>query len=504
LVFFAPGPPLCRAGGGQVKIVVTWFLWGSLIFLVFLALAMWIHNLRHQILYLRSLNRQAQKEQEAVLSLMDKLGERITSKIDLDDTLKILTEYIVQATNAESGAIFVHENESLRARVKIGPFPPLQVVAAPDAEGSADADEIRIGEGIVGLVAERGEPLLVSDAEADPRVPRHPTLLNEAHSLILCPLRVRGSILGVFVVVNKLGGAVFDLRDMALLQALADQAAVTVDLVKLYDVLADQQRLEQELAVAHEFQRMLLPDVFPRLPGFELYAMSEAALIIGGDYFDFFEVDDAHLGLVIADVSGKGIPGALIMAMVRAVLRAESRGILSPKDVLRRVNERIVADTKENVFTTMTYGILDLRTGRLKFVRAGHEPLLILGREEKQVTQLTPRGLALGLAGGEIFDHNEEAEVQLHPGEVVLLYTDGVIEAMDQSSKEYGRERLIARLKASDNPTAESLIRSVVEDLHQFTLGIPQHDDITLLALRMLPAGPSEPREGAGVAQGTA
>lgn len=467
---------------------------GVFCLLLLLGVLLWISHLRRQIYYLRSLTQQAQKEQEAVLSLIDKLGEKITSKIDLDETLRIITEYIVQATKAESGAIFVCDNDdTLQARVVIGPFPPLHethehVLTKPKylAE-KIRSDRIRIGEGIVGLVAEQGESLLVTDAEADPRVPRHPTLLNRIHSLILCPLRVRGSVLGVFVVVNKLGEAIFDSRDMALLQALSDQAAVTVDLVKLYDVLAEQKRLEQELAIAHEFQKMLLPTTFPVIPGYELHAMSEAALVVGGDYFDFFEVDEEHLGLVIADVSGKGIPGALIMAMVRAVLRAEARGNLSPKEVLRHVNERIVADTKENVFTTMTYGILNIRTGLLRFVRAGHEPLLILGNQE-QVEQLAPQGMALGLISGELFDHNEEAEIQLKPGEVALLYTDGVIEAMDQGSREYGRERLIAKLQSVENPTAIGLVNMVVEDIHQFTLGIPQHDDITLLALRMLPS----------------
>ena len=468
--------------------------WVGLAFLfLLLGLLGWVLHLRRQVELLRSISLQAQKEQEAVLSLIDKLGEKITSKIDLDETLNIITDYIVQSTNAESGAIYIADGDhTLSPRIVIGPFPPLHETPEKLAARLAPAERlrparIRFGEGIVGLVAEQGQPLLVSDAEADPRMPRHPTMLNQVHSLILCPLLVRGSVLGVFVVVNKLGEAIFDSRDMALLQALADQAAVTVDLVKLYDVLAEQQRLEQELSVAHEFQKMLLPQVFPSIPGYELHATSEPALIVGGDYFDFFEVDEHHLGLAIADVSGKGIPGALIMAMVRAVLRAEARGNLSPKEVLRRVNERIVADTKENVFTTMTYGILNLESGRLRFVRAGHEPLLILNEAERGIAQHAPQGIALGLISGALFDHTEEAEIELHAGEMALLYTDGAIEAMDQSNREYGRERLLRRLRSAERPTAAGLVRAVVEDIHQFTLGIPQHDDITLLAVRRLP-----------------
>jgi sigma-B regulation protein RsbU (phosphoserine phosphatase) len=467
---------------------------GLALLILFLGMLLLIAQLRRQVTHLRAVTRQAQKEQEAVLSLIDKLGEKITSKIDLEETLNIITEYIVQATKAEAGAIFIinESDHTLQAQVVIGPFPLLHetheyVLTKPKylAE-KIKRDRIKVGEGIIGLVAEQGESLLVTDAEADPRVPRHAHLLNQVHSIILCPLRVRGHVLGVFVVVNKLGEAIFDSRDMALLQALADQAAVTVDLVKLYDVLADQQRLEQELAVAHGFQKMLLPSEFPKMNGFELHAISEAAMVIGGDYFDFFEVDDMHMGLVIADVSGKGIPGALIMAMVRAVLRAEAHGILSPKEVLARVNERVVSDTKENVFITLTYGILNLESGKLRFARAGHEPLLVIEADHQTIQQITPEGIALGLVTGELFDCIEESEVQLRPGETAVLYTDGVIEAMDQTSQEYGRERLFTKLRGLQDASAEMIIRTVVDDIHQFTLGIPQHDDITMLALRVL------------------
>lgn len=453
---------------------------------------MWVGVLYGRIGHLRSLGRQAQKEQEAVLSLIDKLGERITSKIDLDETLKIITDYIVQATRSESGAIFVVDETdgTLQARVVYGPFPPLHKTGEGEDRGEYDDpdlvkhDRIRPGEGVLGLVLEQGEPLLVTDPESDPRFPRNAALLAQVHSLILCPLRVRGEVLGVFVVVNKLGeGATFDSRDLALLQALADQAAVTVDLVKLYDVLAEQQRLEQELSVAHDFQRMLLPRKFPMIEGYEFYAVSEAATIVGGDYYDFFEIDPDHLALVIADVSGKGIPGALIMAMVRAVLRAEAHSTLSPKQVLARVNERLLQDTRENVFITMIYGILDLRSGRIRFVRAGHEPLLILGENDDNVVQVAPEGIALGLVSPELFECNEEVEVQLNRGDLVLLYTDGVIEAMDQASAEYGRDRLIGRLRRRAHSGAEPVIRDILQDIHQFTLGIPQHDDITMLAI---------------------
>jgi sigma-B regulation protein RsbU (phosphoserine phosphatase) len=471
---------------------MTGFLFGFLLFLI-VGLILLISHQHRQMDQLRSIAEQATKAKEAVLTLIDKLGEKITSRIDLDETLVILTEYIIQEIHAESGAVFLvnEDGQSLNARVVQGPFPMLHetqdhvMSRARYMIEKIKKDPIRMGEGIVGHVAEIGEARLIADAEADPLVPHHASLLNEVRSLILCPLLVRGEVLGVFVIVNKTDDSFFDGRDLSLLQALSDQAAVTVDLVKLYDVLTRQQRLEHELSLAHEFQKMLLPDDFPELPGFDLHAFSEAATTVGGDFFDFFQVDDQHWGLAVADVAGKGIPGALIMAMTRAVLRAESRDSLSPATVLKRVNERMRLDTKDNVFITLTYGILNIETATLVFVRAGHEPLVVIKAMERQFELIKPEGIALGLVPADLFDCIEEHVVGLGRGDTVLLYTDGVIEAMNQKSEEYGRDRLMACLGSSGNVSAKVLIDGVVEDIHQFTRGIPQHDDITLLALRV-------------------
>jgi sigma-B regulation protein RsbU (phosphoserine phosphatase) len=305
---------------------------------------------------------------------------------------------------------------------------------------------------------------------------------------VLCPLRVRGRSLGVIVIVNKQGDAVFDSRDTLLLQALADQAAITVDLVNLYDVLGRQQRLEQELEIAHEFQSMLLPQRCPTLEGFEFSALSDSALVVGGDFYDFFPIGQDRLAIAIGDVSGKGIPGALIMAMVRSILRAEARDTLSPKEAMRRVNKGLLNDTKDNVFVTITYGILDITNRRFRFTRAGHEPALMRSaNHDSNVRVIRPEGMALGLMPPEYFDLIEEVEIQLQPGDAFLLYTDGVIEAINPASEEYGRDRLIQFFSTYADKGPEALLKNLITDIHKFAGGTPQHDDITLVAFRVSP-----------------
>lgn len=453
----------------------------------------------------RARARRFESEKAAVIQLMDNIGERMTQGIDLDETLKVIADYVVKATQAESGAIYLLNpaGEALQAKVIIGLFPPL----FEDEEGDGGrtkylAEKIRkrliaVGEGIVGAAVEQNRPTLITDAEADPRLPRKMSTLTPVESLILCPMRVRARPLGVMIVANKLGGAIFDAQDMLLLQALADQAAVTVDLVRLHDALARQQRLEQELQIAKEFQTMLLPSSCPVIEGYEFSALNQTALMVGGDFYDFFMLDDTHLGIVIADVSGKGIPGALIMAMVRSNIRAEARDTLSPKDALRPVNERLLIDTKENVFVTVTYAVLDIPNRRMKLVRAGHEPILIRRGDEYggAISSLTPEGMAVGLLPGSFFENTEEVELELHPGDMALLYTDGAIEAENAAAEQYGRPRLIERLARAGDSSPAELVASLAADIDRFAKGIPQHDDITLLAIKVAAGSKESARE---------
>jgi sigma-B regulation protein RsbU (phosphoserine phosphatase) len=189
--------------------------------------------------------------------------------------------------------------------------------------------------------------------------------------------------------------------------------------------------------------------------------------------------------VVIADVSGKGIPGALIMSMVRSTLQAEARNNLSPKEVMLKVNERVYADTKDNVFITMTYGILDTRDRIFRFARAGHEPLVSMKLDSPNVQLSSPEGIALGMVGNDMFQITAECEVKLDPGETIVLYTDGVVEAMDQRTNEYGQRRFFDFLSTHRELSPKEMIESAVGDIRVFTHGLPQHDDITLVAIRV-------------------
>lgn len=437
-----------------------------------------------------------EKERESVLLFLHRMGEMVTREADLETTLEIITEFIIEETKASAGAIYLMEEDKgdrhLRARVVRGLFPPLQPVGSGYVltkrrylHDKVRAERIALGEGVVGAVAQTGEGLLIADAKQEPRIPKEAHELVPLETMMLMPLKIRDRLVGVSAVVNKRAqGQAFTEQDMGLLAALADQAAVTVNIVQLYDELSEKQRIESELKIAMDFQRLLLPAEMPEAEGFEIAAYCTPALEMGGDYYDFIRVDDRHLGIVIADVSGKGIPGALIMAMVRSALRAEAPGRLQPAEVLRIINQRVYEDTRENVFITMTYAILDLVANTLRFARAGHEPLITCPRENARPVLYTPEGIALGLVEGEVFDVIEDLTVDLSDVDLAVLYTDGVIEAMNERGEEYGQERFFGVLQTAAAEGASALIQTLLADITDFTRGIPQHDDITLVTLR--------------------
>ncbi len=242
---------------------------------------------------------------------------------------------------------------------------------------------------------------------------------------------------------------------------------------------------ERELNLAREVQQHLLPSVFPDLRRVEARALSQPSLHLGGDYFDVLEIDANHRGFVMADVSGKGAPAALMMAACRANLRAFAPGELSPAEVLRRVNRALQPDMPPRMFITLFYGILNMDTLELRYARAGHEAgLLIRAGGDGSVELLSKGGLALGLAPAALFDTIGEDTVALSSGDLLALYTDGINEACNITGEEFGRERLTGVLQRHAGEPLESLLRTIDRYLRQFCTLAQRDDDRALLLVR--------------------
>ncbi len=270
----------------------------------------------------------------------------------------------------------------------------------------------------------------------------------------------------------------------AIAQAFSD---VTEQLRKSQVDLAEQERLQQEMHIAKQIQQTLLPDDFPELEGYDLSSFYAAAKDVGGDFFDFVEVDKDTLGVAVADVSGKGVPGAFVMTMIRTALRSEARGVKDAAEVLAKVNEFVVNDMKKGMFVTLFYVIIDSKRRRLNFASAGHNPMILHRPSKNKTYYLNPRGFPIGISlpDNDLFRKSIQSDtIALAEDDILLVYTDGVTEAMNPKRRMFGEERFLRLIRECGKLAADDFVDSLKKDMNTFTEGSEQNDDITLVAIK--------------------
>jgi serine phosphatase RsbU (regulator of sigma subunit) len=260
---------------------------------------------------------------------------------------------------------------------------------------------------------------------------------------------------------------------------------MTTDLKQAQVKIIEKEKMEQELETARKIQSVLLPKENPIIEGFQIVSFYKSAREVGGDYFDFLWVTKKTMAIAIADVSGKGVPGSLGMVMTRSILRTQAT-LPEAGEVLRRTNALLFKDIKRGMFVTMFYAILDTAKKTINCANAGHNPL-ILAHADGRVELLNPSGIALGLDSGERFDAKlQTATIQLKPGDAFIVYTDGVTEAMNPKEEEFTEERLAHALGRNVQLSGQALSDTLINELMEFAAGAPQHDDITLLTVKVL------------------
>jgi serine phosphatase RsbU (regulator of sigma subunit)/anti-sigma regulatory factor (Ser/Thr protein kinase)/transposase len=251
--------------------------------------------------------------------------------------------------------------------------------------------------------------------------------------------------------------------------------------------LMEQERMQQEMQMAQEIQQMLLPRRVPELDGFELGSLYRAAKEVGGDYYDFLTVDDRTVGVVVADVSGKGVPGSLVMTMIRTALRMEARGNRSASDVMAKMNAFVTEDMKKGMFVTMFYVVLDSVNRAVTYASAGHNPMILYRGESDATYFLKPKGIPVGIdvPDGDLFRRTISVEkLTLRQDDMLVIYTDGITEAMNADRDQFGEARLLAAIKKHGHGTAQEFADALNQEIHEFTGGAPQNDDITLVAIK--------------------
>ncbi|EEF58544.1 PP2C family protein-serine/threonine phosphatase [Pedosphaera parvula] len=440
------------------------------------------------------------KSRKYILDFLHDLGEAFTEGINLDELLYMIANFSVTTTQAAAGAVFLFDKEKqyLQAEVVIGPFPPALPIPetvkaqSPASETSLEqlvkSQRVRLREGIIGEVARSGKPVLIQDGLRDPRLVQHEIPELQTRTAIFIPLKFKDEVLGVMAVVNKEKAEAadyFNANDLFLLDSLADHAAISLYNATLYTLEAQQKQLDSDLRVASEIQKMLLPGHAPSVKNFQIEGYNLPARHVGGDYYDFLPLNDSRVGIVIADVSGKAIPSALVMTICRSAIRAQARLSESPTEVLQHVHESVIPDLREDMFVTILYGILDTNNRTFTFVRAGHDPVLWYHANTGVMDVIAPKGMAVGMDRIHRLDERlEECKLPLLPGDIITLYTDGITEALNGEDEEFGRDRLINTIKNVAHENADKILQSIFERLRQFTADIPPHDDRTLIVIK--------------------
>ncbi len=438
-----------------------------------------------------------QQEKKIVYDFLHDLGEAFTEEIDREHLLRIIVTCARKVTAAKGAAIYLWnvDRDKLIAAIISGAFPPpLKVdnivadqLAArqEDLEAFLTLEAIPADSGaVIAEVARSGVAVHAEQADADNRFPWFRQKVLQTETYLAVPLHYREEQLGVLALANREEGKSFSRADFDLIKSVADQAAYSLQHAKIYRQLTEKKRLDHDIEVAREIQRILLPASAPQVEGFNCAAMNIPAQEVSGDYFDFIQIDEHRWGVAVADVSGKGVPASLIMAMCRSVLRSKAPGNTSPAQVLREVNRQLYPDIREDMFITMLYLIMD-GSGTITLARAGHEAALLCRDHFRHIEAIEAPGMALGIDAGDVFDEViKDVTVNLSPLDTVVAYTDGINEALDAEGNEFGQEQLKAVLQAAGPQSVDFLVKTIVERVQNFSSGHPQNDDITLAAVQ--------------------
>jgi sigma-B regulation protein RsbU (phosphoserine phosphatase) len=398
----------------------------------------------------------------------------LNSSLDLDVVLETIMDQVIEVTGAERGFLMLRDEQKGEL--------VFQVARGMD-RSYLDSPAFQVSTTVTRQVEQTRKPLLTDNAQFDNRFARGESIMMLGLRSILCvPIMVKERLIGLVYVDNRLQSGLFNEDHLALLTAFASQAGVAIENARLYRVAVEKGRMEKELQMAHDIQRGLLPRDLPTLPGYQIAADWRSAREMAGDFYDCFWLSSDTLVVVIADVSDKGAPAAIFMAVARSLIRAAALSTPTPEATLRQANRIILSDTQSGMFVTVYYTLLH-PDGKFTGVSAGHNrPLLY--RTEKNTHEFLPRG---GRPLGWFEDLPVQAvEYQLEPGDVLVYYTDGLTEAENLDREPYGEARLVQVVKEAARLSAVEIKDKLIESVVAFMGDAPPFDDTTLVVVRYI------------------
>ena len=405
-----------------------------------------------------------------LLALISKVGITLLASATLNETLEQIVALVFEAVPADRCLIMMRDEGS----------EDLRVAVARLRDRAGEVGEIRVSRNVLDEVVIRGKSVLTSDAQHDPRFASGTVVLQGVRSVLAVPLGVSEKVFGIIYADSPIAEGRFTEDHLKVLTTLASVAAIRVENTRLVEARLERERLERELALASEIQQRFQPTAPPQVNGYELQGISFPCYEIGGDYYDFIEREDGRLVIALGDVSGKGTAAALLMSSLHAAVHAQSGSHDSLVATISAVNRYLADNIPANRFVTLFYAELDPGSGALSFLNAGHNPPLIV-HAAGTVEQLASGGLPLGIKPDADY---REGRTQLQPGDVLVIYSDGVTEAVSPTGEEFGPTRLYEVVSRNVNSSAAGIRDRIESALTKFAQGTSAADDITLVIVK--------------------
>lgn len=409
--------------------------------------------------------------------IIDKIGGAITSLMDLGQILKSLTMTFTEDMFINTTSVMLLSPDGATYQVYLA-----------DGENQQDIEELVINrdEPIVGIIEKEKKELTKYDVLEDPKfraVSESCAANFEAlHASLMVPLVFQEKVIGILNLGEKKSGKFYNREDIDLLHTVSNQGAVAIENARLFQENLEKQRMEEELAIARDLQTSMLPAACPKVDGFEIAALSIPAREVGGDFFDFIELSDEKLGFVIGDVTGKSVSGALVMSASRSVFRMLSEEQLTVSEIMSRANRRTKKDIKSGMFVALLYAFLNSKDRSLSLCSAGQTQPVHLSAKTGEARLVETEGDTFPLGILEEVDY-QATRMELEPGDKVIFYTDGIVEAMNTREELFGFERLLEVVRGAKSLTADSLLKAIIDQVNAFAGDAAQHDDLTAIVL---------------------
>jgi phosphoserine phosphatase RsbU/P len=408
------------------------------------------------------------------LALLYRLSQTFNSSLDLNEVLNRVIDEVIEILHAERGFVMLFGPDGSQT---------FSVARGLDRK-TIDDPQAQVSQSVIRKVATEGKPLLTSDAQTDERFNmRESIMLLGLRSVLCVPLLVKDEVKGMVYADNRYEVGIFTQADLDLLSAIASIAAIAIENARLYQMAVEKGRMERELQLAREMQSSFLPQEIIQVSGWEFAARWQPAREVAGDYYDIIPIGPDLYGLVIADVTDKGAPAAMFMIFTNSIVRASLHPDMEPAASINNAN-RLICDKSPNaMFVSLVYANLDAVSGLVTYVNAGHNPPLYYNSAQSSLTRLMPTGMVLGI---EPEVHYGQGTLTLLAGDFLLLYTDGLIDAINAQGQEFGMDNLEKIVYENRTAPAEEIIGFLEYTLFDHLGETVPFDDVTLLLVKRL------------------